>query len=150
MSGSDPAGNVAGPRILYIDNIRILLICLVITTHCSVTYGGNGSWFFTDPGNAPGVSVVLTAINALDQSFFMGFFVLVSAYFVPGSLQRKGRSRFSSDRLIRLGIPLLVWILFNIPLSGYIVTASTGHVPGSPFAFWVSCFVPYHGIPLGP
>lgn len=150
MNGAGPAGAEKGSRILYIDNIRIFLICLVITTHCSVTYGGNGSWFFTDPGNAPGVSVVLTAINALNQSFFMGFFILVSAYFIPGSLQRKGRSRFASDRLIRLGIPLLVWILFIYPLIGYIVTAGTGHDPGSPLAFWVSCFVPYHGIQLGP
>jgi fucose 4-O-acetylase-like acetyltransferase len=149
MSSSDPAGNGKGPRLLYIDNIRILLICLVIATHCSITYGGPGSWYFTDPGNAAGVPFVLTVINALNQSFFMGFFILISAYFVPSSLMRKGRRRFARDRIIRLGVPLIVWILFISPLIGYIVSAGTGNFSGSPLAFWAGAFVPFQGLRLG-
>lgn len=80
-----------GPRLLFIDNIRILLICLVIMTHCSITYGGPGSWYFTDPGNATGAPFILMVIDSLNQAFFMGFFVLISAYFIPGSLMRKGQ-----------------------------------------------------------
>jgi fucose 4-O-acetylase-like acetyltransferase len=34
MNGAGPVQKEKGSRILYIDNIRILLICLVITTHC--------------------------------------------------------------------------------------------------------------------
>ncbi|HSQ92812.1 MAG TPA: acyltransferase family protein [Methanoregula sp.] len=149
MSSSDPAGTEKGPRLLYIDNIRILLICLVIATHCSITYGGPGSWYFTDPGNAAGVPFVLTVINALNQSFFMGFFLLVSAYFVPSSLMRKGRGRFTRDRLIRLGVPLVVWVLVLSPLLGYIVTAGTGNSPGPFPAFWIGAFVPFQGLRLG-
>jgi hypothetical protein len=34
MNGAGPAKKEKGSWILYIDNIRILLICPVITTHC--------------------------------------------------------------------------------------------------------------------
>ena len=32
-------------RLFFIDNLRILLIALVIMVHLSVTYGGVGGWY---------------------------------------------------------------------------------------------------------
>ncbi|WAC05865.1 MAG: acyltransferase family protein [Methanoregula sp.] len=129
MSVAQPSGKKSGPRLLFIDNIRIVLICLVIMTHCSITYGGPGSWFFVDPGNAPGTPLVLAIIDSLNQSFFMGFFTLVSAYFVPSSLLRKGREKFTRDRLVRLGIPLLFWVLVLSPLLLLILTVAGAPLP---------------------
>jgi hypothetical protein len=34
-----------GTRLLFIDNLRILLICGVVVLHLAVTYGGVGSWY---------------------------------------------------------------------------------------------------------
>lgn len=149
MSGAG-AERKSGPRLLFIDNLRILLICLVIATHCSITYGGPGSWYFTDPGNGPGNPFVLIVLDGLDQAFFMGFFILVSAYFLPGSLSRKGTARFARDRLVRLGIPLVVWILVIAPFIAYVLTAATGNAPASVTGFLVSYFVPFQGLHLGP
>jgi glucan biosynthesis protein C len=129
MTGAESAGKKSGPRLLFIDNIRILLICLVIMTHCSITYGGPGGWYFTDPGNGPVTPFILSVIDALNQSFFMGFFILVSAYFVPGSLARKGSGRFTRDRLVRLGIPLLFWVLVLNPLILLILTLGGAQLP---------------------
>jgi hypothetical protein len=134
------------PRLLFIDNIRILLICLVIMTHCSITYGGPGTWYFTDPGNAAGAPFILMVIDSLNQAFFMGFFVLISAYFVPGSLIRKGRDIFTRDRLVRLGIPLLVWVLFINPLILLIFRLDTGSFPNN----WATLLNPITGAGLGP
>ncbi len=129
MAVAEAAGTKSGSRLLYVDNLRILLISLVITTHCSITYGGPGSWYFHDPGNAAGTPFILCMIDSLNQSFFMDFFVLVSAYFIVGPLQRKGRERFTRDRLVRLGIPLAVWLLFINPLLILIVKLGTGTLP---------------------
>ncbi|PKL68011.1 MAG: hypothetical protein CVV30_11750 [Methanomicrobiales archaeon HGW-Methanomicrobiales-1] len=129
MTVAEATGKKSGPRLLYIDNLRILLICLVIVSHCSITYGGLGSWYFTDPGNGAATPFIFSVINPLNQSFFMGFFTLVSAYFVVGSLLRKGRDRFTRDRLVRLGIPLLVWILFINPIILLILTLGGAPLP---------------------
>lgn len=146
MTAAETAGKTGGSRLLYIDNLRILLICLVITTHCSITYGGPGGWYFTDPGNGAGTPFILSVIDSLNQSFFMGFFILVSAYFIVGSLRRKGMDQFTRDRLVRLGIPLLVWILLINPFILLIFRLCNLPLPMD----WVSLLNPVSGAGLGP
>lgn len=53
---------------------------------------------------------------ATDQAYFMELFLLISAYFIPGSYGRKGPTRFLKDRLVRLGIPLVVYCWIINPL----------------------------------
>ena len=48
----------------------------------------------------------------------MGAFFLLAGYFTPGSYDRKGSGSFIKDRLIRLGIPLLVFFFVLNPISG--------------------------------
>ena len=96
-------------RIFYIDNIRLFLTILVILHHVAVAYGGIGGWpLKEDPTDAIS-PIILTLFNAINQSFFLSFFYMLSGYFVPGSCDKKGPAKFIKDRLIRLGIPLLVY-----------------------------------------
>jgi len=53
----------------------------------------------------------------------MGFFFLIAGYFTPGSYDRKGLGQFLQDRVIRLGIPLLVFVFVLDPLTNAIVAA---------------------------
>jgi surface polysaccharide O-acyltransferase-like enzyme len=55
----------------------------------------------------------------------MSLFLLISAYFVPGSYDRKGAGQFLKDRLIRLGIPLVIYSWIISPLTVMIVTYVT-------------------------
>ena len=52
-AGAVPVGQVTaapqGKHLLFVDNLRILLICGVLVQHLSVTYGAAGSWMYTDP-----------------------------------------------------------------------------------------------------
>ena len=47
MGPADSSEKKKGPRILFIGNIRILLMCLVIATHSAVTYGAQGTGTIT-------------------------------------------------------------------------------------------------------
>ncbi len=106
-------------RLYFIDNLRILLIALVIILHLSVTYGGAGSWYYKE-GQPDTVSfVVLTWNNTTNQAFFMGFLFMISGYFTVGSYERKGAWGFFRDRLLRLGIPMLCYDLVIEPLMAY-------------------------------
>jgi len=103
----------AAGRLFFIDNIRVLLTIQVLLFHLMIIYAGTGSWFYEE-GREDFVTGALGAwFITVSQAFFMGLFLLISAYFVPGAYDRKGPSRFLKDRLIRLGIPLAVysWIL---------------------------------------
>ena len=39
MTVAEPVGKTGGLRLLNINNIRIILTCLVIATHCSIANG---------------------------------------------------------------------------------------------------------------
>ncbi len=111
-------------RLFFVDNIRILLTILVIMHHTMITYGAEGSWYFLDPHTDELTSTLLTVIATLDQGFFMGLFFFISAYFVPGSYNRKGPKLFLKDRLIRLGIPLALYIIFVNPYLVYLINVT--------------------------
>jgi len=87
--------------------------------HAAVTYGAAGSWFFEDPVENFPTSVALSFFNIYCQSFFMGLFFFISGLFTPRSIERKGPARFVLDRLVRLGIPLVVFFFLVNPLTEY-------------------------------
>lgn len=117
----------ASGRELYIDGLRTVLTALVILHHTAITYGASGGWFWNElhPSSAPS-SLLLTLFVATQQAYFMGFFFLLAGYFTPGSLERKGYARFISDRLLRLGLPLLAFIFLLGPTTAALVDAAQG------------------------
>jgi fucose 4-O-acetylase-like acetyltransferase len=108
-------------RLYYLDNLRILLIILVILQHLTVTYGAPGSWDLKFETDDVLTLVVFSLFNAVNQSFFMGFFFLLSGYFTPDSYDRKGGRRFMLDRLLRLGIPLAIYDMLISPNVSYLI-----------------------------
>ncbi|MFI6768605.1 acyltransferase family protein [Streptomyces sp. NPDC050355] len=117
-AGPEPtAARPARPRLLYIDNLRITLTALVVLHHTAVTYGNIPAWYYTEPAK-DGSGLLLDVFVMFNQAFFMGFFFMIAGYFTPASYDRKGARPFFRDRLKRLGIPLLVFLLLIRPLTG--------------------------------
>ena len=108
-------------RIYFIDNLKILLAVLVVLHHAAQPYGPGGGWWI--PSEATGIIdfVVLGIFMAFNASFFMGLFFMLSAYFVPSSLERKGPDKFLKDRLIKLGIPILIFMFIVFPVMDYLL-----------------------------
>lgn len=127
-----PAAAQKGTRLLFIDNLRVVLICMVVVQHLAVTYGAIGSWYYRDPATNLLAASLLTILTGIGQACGMGFFFLISAYFTPGSYDRKGAAPFLRDRLLRLGIPLLLYDLLLDPLVVYIA----GGLHGAYWSFY--------------
>jgi len=115
-----------GKRLLFIENLRILLICGVLVDHLNVTYGGLGSWYYHDPATNLLTGVLLYILTLILMACGMGFFFLIAGYFTPGSYDRKGGASFVRDRLVRLGLPLLLYELLIQPLSAYLAEGLHG------------------------
>lgn len=97
-----------------IDLIRILLTFLVIVHHVAIVYGGAGGWYWKEIDEA---KPYLILFNTINQSFFMGFFFLLAGYFSKGSIESKGVKIFLNDRLVRLGIPLVIYFGLISPFT---------------------------------
>ncbi len=65
----------------------------------------------------------------------MSLMFFLSGLFVPSSLARKGSWKFLSDRLLRIGLPMALAIMFLSPLAYYAAYRTTAVDP-SPDAFW--------------
>ncbi len=104
-------------RLFYIDNLRIFLISLVVLHHLAITYGAPGGWYYNESQASFPEILPLSMFVASNQAFFMGFFFFISAYFIIPSLERKGVVKFATDRLLRLGIPLLLFYFLLNPLT---------------------------------
>ncbi len=67
------------PRYLYIDNLRLVMIILVVLLHLGVTYSGIGSWYLTDVKELDTLCyVVFGLFQSYTQAYFMGFLFLIS------------------------------------------------------------------------
>jgi len=109
------------PKIAYIDHLKVILTVLVILHHTFITYGAPGGWYYFQKTSSEAAKIPMTLFVAVNQSFFMGFFFFLSAYFIRPSYEKKGPARFVKDRLIRLGIPLIFYSFILGPIMNYLV-----------------------------
>jgi len=121
MSTQTPVPTSTKNKIAYIDNLKVLLIILVVLHHTFITYGAPGGWYYFQKTTSEGAKIPMTWFVATNQAFFMGFFFFLSALFVPSSYDKKGPARFIKDRLLRLGIPMLFYTFVLGPFMNYLV-----------------------------
>jgi hypothetical protein len=93
----------------------------VVLHHLAITYGAPGDWYYNESEAGFPEVLFMAIFVATNQSFFMGMFFLISAFFIIPSLERKGIRKFITDRLRRLGIPLLVFYFILNPLTVFIL-----------------------------
>lgn len=129
----------AGARLLYIDNIRWLMIVLVISMHAADTYSPFGYWYFVERHPmSRAATLIFGAWQMYLQSFFMGLLFFVAGYFTPSSLERKGTRRFIRDRAVRLGVPVLLYMFVIGPFTEYFVAHSWNSTVPTSFAHeWI-------------
>ena len=133
-SQARPAAAVkTATRMAYLDSLRAILIVLVIALHTAITYGAQGDWTFEDPFQTDVSGIVLTFVTTMVQAFSLGLYFFISGYFTPRSYDRKGAGQFWKDRLIRLGIPLVVYTFALSRIPTYFAQVGRHEISAS---FW--------------
>jgi glucan biosynthesis protein C len=115
-------------RLFFIDHLRAALVILVVLHHLALVYGGIPPfYYFEPPTNDPLAGLLALVFVLFNQAWFMGAFFLLAGYFTPGAYDRKGPGSFLKGRLLRLGIPTVLFIFVLSPLSSigyYLMPAS--------------------------
>ena len=157
MAGASSLPGTIVPRSsLAIDNLRAIVILLVLSFHSVLAYLNflpPHPFAFDDPPylwrSFPIVDserwIGFDLYCAWQDVFLMSFFMFLSGLFVWPSLSRKGSLNFLSDRLLRLGLPFAVVVLVLMPLAHYPTYIQTATDPGLD-AFWRH----WLGLPLWP
>src|SRR5512147_2856343 len=106
------------PRLYFIDNLRWLMIIFVVLMHVNVTYSMLGGWYYIEKAKLDLFQNIYFGIyGSFTQAYFMGFLFFIAGYFVPASYDRKGFGQFVKERLIRLGVPTLLFMLLIHPVT---------------------------------
>ena len=107
-------------RWIWADNLRTAIIVLVVNLHCCVTYSYVGGWYLNDGPErslAEKLPFILWVFHL--QAFFMGLLFFLAGIFADGAIRRRGPGSFVRERLFRLGLPALFYMVFIHPFIVY-------------------------------
>ena len=128
-------------RSLYLDQIKAVIVALVIAIHVPMAF--NIGWIGVHIPVEGTVGPVFKGFFAwypiAINSFIMPTMFLISGYFVPRSVYKKGIGQYLNDRLVRLGVPFFMGMLL-------INSSSTMLSKLSPSSFYAE--IPWSNLPL--
>lgn len=124
-------------RIYFLDNLRAVVILLVVVLHGSMTYmtGAPPWWYVVDSQN----SLFFTLLVLLIDIPIMQIMFFAAGYFALPSLRKRSSAAFLKDKFFRIGAPWLFGALFLAPPTAYLIYYSRA-VPMSFVQFWGSDF----------
>lgn len=126
---------------IAIGNLRAFVIIIVLAFHSVLPYLASSPAVPYQFDSAP---YRWLAFPIVDNQRWFGFdlfcawqdlglmtlMFFLSGLFVPSSLARKGSWKFLSDRLLRIGIPFVLAVVFLAPLAYYPAYRATAVDPG--------------------
>jgi Acyltransferase family len=119
----------------YLDNLKVILIAMIIAIHGVLGYVGfDQLWSYADVQEvtlAPVTELILFTVIGPFALFMIALLFLVAGMLTRPSLERKGPGRFAADRLLRLGVPFAVFTFGLWPLLMYALYHPLGAAPGS-------------------
>jgi len=104
-------------RLVFLDNLRTLMILLVLVFHSGASYGTLvGFWPYHDPNPREWVDMIMILLD----TFMMGVLFFVAGYFCLPSLRKRAGGRFLADKFRRLGLPWLAVTVLVLPVLDYV------------------------------
>lgn len=94
---------------------------MMILHHVCLSYATHSGWYFYEYIDDPFTNLLMNLFMSLGRAWVIGCFFMISGYFTPGSLDKKGTWGFITDRLIRIGIPLAIFMFLIRPPLFYIM-----------------------------
>lgn len=125
------------PRLYFLDNLRLVVIILVIMLHAAMPYMSvpPSWWYVVDSQH----DVFFTALVLVIDVPLMLILFFISGYFAYGSLDKRGAEAFVREKLKRIGLPWVFGVVFLAPPVTYLMYLSHGiDVPY--LRFWTQDF----------
>src|SRR6187402_871532 len=131
---------------LALSNLRAIVIVIVLAFHSVLAYLASlpaQPYAFDVPPYRWQASPIIDSQRWFGFDLFcawqdvglMSLMFFLSGLFVPSSLANKGSWKFLSDRLLRIGLPMALAIIFLAPLAYYAAFRTTAADPGVD-AYW--------------
>ena len=130
-------GEAARGREAWPDTLRVVVIAGVIVMHAATAYVVDVGWYYEERTSSEAWQVALTVPAFLGGLFALGPLFFVAGWLSAPSLARRGPDDFAAGRLLRLGVPLVVFTFLIDPVADYVGHHAQGQ-PGSLLDFLVN------------
>ena len=130
LGDPDPIESTTQGRLVAVDNLKALLVAWVIGGHTLAGYAAIGGWPYDEVQEGtlpPTLEFVLSVLLGPGALFAMGTFFFISGLFAPRAIAKAGPGEYAISRLIRLGIPWLVFMLLIWPFFMWLAYLSAGY-----------------------
>lgn len=106
-------------RLYFMDNLRSIIIILVIFLHTSLCYMAYPPkwWYVIDPKN----SIFFTYAVILTDVFIMPAMFFISGYFLFYSFRKKSFTKFAADKIWRIALPWVAGVFLFAPPLTYMI-----------------------------
>lgn len=133
-------------RIHGLDSLRATLMMLGVVIHSALAYfpAEAEAWPFQDPYVGSEWSYLIVEFIHL---FRMPAFFLISGFFGALLWIKRGRSKMVRNRIVRIVLPLLVFLVPLTYLTSFSSEFSERLLSGDPEPFFVACGVPIEWLP---
>lgn len=111
-------------RIFFLDNLRTVLIFLVILYHAGGVYESSVTWAFFWIVDDAATNDISGLIGVIIDIFVMALMFFIAGYFTPLSLKNKDSRSFLKSKFRRLIVPWMIAVLVFVPLYKVIFLAS--------------------------
>jgi glucans biosynthesis protein C len=114
-------------RIHYFDHLRSLAMLLGIYVHACFPYGAGflNAWFFQDQSTSVSISMGFLFLHL----FRMPLFFLIAGFFANYLIHKRGVKGFVKNRLVRIGLPFIIFLPLLLIGSGVTIITSALVVP---------------------
>lgn len=110
-----PKSVVPKGRKYWLDNLRGVMTTIVILNHTAAAYGGGGT--HPHPAGFKKTSPILLPYVAFHYAYGLGQFFWLSGNLTAQSLSKGSWQEFVKSKLLRLGLPALLYSVFLEPLQ---------------------------------
>jgi hypothetical protein len=125
----DRAAARAAGRAGWIDTLRVAVIAGVIILHAATAYILDIDWYYQERTTSTLTPTLLAFPALLAGLFGLGPLFLLGGLLSAASLARKGPGGFARGRLVRLGVPLLLFVVLVDPFTDYLGSLAEGEHP---------------------
>jgi glucan biosynthesis protein C len=118
MAKEDLTKTVPGCRTTrrsWIDRLRVAVIAGVIVVHTCTAYVVTTPWYYQERSTSTVTPMILNPPVQLIAAYGLSPLFLVAGLLSASSLARRGPRGFATARLIRLGVPAMVYLLLVDP-----------------------------------
>jgi glucan biosynthesis protein C len=107
--------SIASVRIAFLDNVRYLMVVLVVAYHSVAAYAIVAPHWIVHDTNTFAADIIRELLDV----FMMPVLFFVAGYFALLSLEKKGLREFLKDKVRRLLVPWAIAVLLILPLALY-------------------------------